>query len=76
MKITDDMLTEWFPAAEYDPAHPGTYQTRTWLHPEPEQVLFELGEWWKFTAEGEKFVSAFPVFRDAEWRGLKEKHHG
>ncbi|WP_141668048.1 MULTISPECIES: hypothetical protein [unclassified Burkholderia] len=76
MKITDDMLTEWFPADEYAPVHEGEYETRTTLYPVPEQRLFANGHWWKFLSGIGKCESAFISFIGAEFRGLKEKYHG
>ncbi|MBR8228051.1 hypothetical protein KDX05_06965 [Burkholderia vietnamiensis] len=70
MKITDDMLTEWFPGY-VKPIHVGEYERRYGENPFTDK--------W----DGEKWVYGSVAFFDEEclcqthpWRGLKEKHHG
>ncbi|MEB2544321.1 hypothetical protein [Burkholderia cenocepacia] len=76
MKITDDMLTEWFPAAEYAPIHDGEYQTRSDSFPMIRLLKFENGVWWFFYSGIGWLRSGHEFYEGAEFRGLKEKHHG
>lgn len=71
MKITDDMLTEWFPP-EIVPVNAGEYETIA-LPPDRASAsvhaIFRDGKWkWP--------QGNLCVFQNRWWRGLKEKHHG
>ncbi|MEB2554093.1 hypothetical protein [Burkholderia cenocepacia] len=76
MKITDDMLTEWFPVDAYTPAHEGEYEARSYAFPEVRLLKFEKGVWWFFSRGIGWLRSGHELYEDAEFRGLKEKHHG
>ncbi|MBR8141172.1 hypothetical protein KDW46_02205 [Burkholderia vietnamiensis] len=81
MKITDDMLTGWFPP-HIKPVHAGTYPVE-WA------VLGQInrgfahwdGRLWGNTTKIAGFAKAHAGDRKSaaqnkSWRGLKEKHHG
>ncbi|WP_143757467.1 hypothetical protein [Burkholderia singularis] len=73
MKITDDMLTEWFPAS-INPVHEGEYETRA-LTASGLRRKFIDGQWWYFSRRnGRWYLSEFKKFPGAEWRGLKEPY--
>ena len=79
MKITDDMLTEWFPPY-VRPVHEGVYPTlwkgrhgfahygkNGWGHSyEDFEIACRL-------SSGPNYPS---YYQDKQWRGLKEKRHG
>lgn len=71
MKITDDMLTEWFPH-RIKPMHEGIYETRFRGDPNPFRLRIWNGARWMYLEDPRQIC----VFQDCEWRGLKEKHHG
>lgn len=71
MKITDDMLTEWFPAP-MNPAHEGAYQTKFSGGAEVIRLRLWNGARWMYLEDPTQIC----VFQDCDWRGLKEKHHG
>lgn len=76
VKITDDMLTQWFQAEKHDPICEGLYETRTANYPKSQERKFENGEW-KFFANGFGWMkSDFRRFKGAEFRLPKEKYHG
>ncbi|MBR7905927.1 hypothetical protein [Burkholderia cenocepacia] len=79
MKITDDMLTEWFPI-DVKPVHEGVYPTLWrgkfgfahygsggWGH---SYTDFEIA---CRLSSGPDYPSDY---QDKQFRGLKEKHHG
>lgn len=71
MKITDDMLTEWFPHY-IKPIHKGIYETRFFGYPSAPQLRIWNGTWWVYIDDPAQIC----MFQDCAWRGLKEKHHG
>ncbi|HDR9036074.1 TPA: hypothetical protein QDB07_003582 [Burkholderia vietnamiensis] len=76
MKITDDMLTEWFPG-NVIPERIGWYECM-FLGGCGRVMLFWTGSKWTNTPSGgwAPVRSTFGIFRGDSWRGLKEKHHG
>ncbi|KWH17620.1 hypothetical protein [Burkholderia multivorans] len=71
MKITDDMLTEWFPISAYDPVHVGMYRITGPRLPYPTFWHWDGLDWRTPTGE------LANVWRTWDkWAGLKEKHHG
>ncbi|WP_027810118.1 hypothetical protein [Burkholderia cenocepacia] len=78
MKITDDMLTEWFPA-DVKPIRDGVYQTTKFN----DGGFTFYARWadgeWKFDSHRPDFAAGETLcspFQNRRWRGLKEKHHG
>ncbi|EEE04605.1 hypothetical protein [Burkholderia multivorans] len=70
MKITDDMLTGWYPAKVY-PLRIGYYEMLN----ESTGAVFRAwysGAMWFRDVNG----PTVPLIRIWPWRGLKEKHHG
>lgn len=83
MKITDDMLTEWFPA-DVKPIRPGLYIVKKFPNVDWLYWRYWDGDFWR---TGITYESGAPDTRIAralgeasiqnvQWRGLKEKHHG
>ncbi|WP_155630511.1 hypothetical protein [Burkholderia territorii] len=79
MKITDDMLTEWFPG-DVKPARRGFFQvtdpTGHALHGRWLGFQFWNGNYWEgltYAAVRDEYRS---IYQNHAWRGLKEKHHG
>ncbi|WP_175725123.1 hypothetical protein [Burkholderia ambifaria] len=76
MKITDDMLTGWFPGSEY-PTRNGVYQRNFgWAGQEhPRYCKFADGEW--FTFAGTIDLAAQQTLTVAnhllDWRGIKDE---
>ncbi|PRH46394.1 hypothetical protein [Burkholderia multivorans] len=70
MKITDDVLTEWFPT-NVDPIRIGYYEM---LNESTGTVFMAWysGCMWFRDLNG----PTVPLVRIWPWRGLKEKHHG
>lgn len=83
MKITDDMLTEWFPS-DVDPIREGQYEIRYYEGGPFRMMEYRSGHWYfESDLDGEEIESAFGVRGGCSsialgeaWRGLKEKHHG
>ncbi|CAG9259496.1 conserved hypothetical protein [Burkholderia diffusa] len=79
MKITDDMLTEWFPGSEY-PTRNGVYQRNFGWDEKvrPHYCKFEDGEWFTFADSVDLAAQQTVTVANhlLDWRGLKEKHHG
>ncbi|HDR9165770.1 TPA: hypothetical protein QDB28_006245 [Burkholderia vietnamiensis] len=78
MKITDDMLTEWFPG-EISPVNPGVYMVRSTY--DPYVTLFARwdGYFWMAACTKHRIASLTYVKSATQkriWKGLKEKHHG
>ncbi|MDN7988979.1 hypothetical protein QZM97_02700 [Burkholderia orbicola] len=71
MKITDDMLTEWFPH-RIKPMHEGIYETIFRGAPNQSRLRLWNGARWMYLDDPQQIC----VFQDCDWRGLKEKHHG
>lgn len=72
MKITDDMLTEWFPK-NIKPVHVGLYQRDYGDDLTEIPDYWDGSRWWIRAADGNIVArSGLPL----PWRGLKEKHHG
>lgn len=74
MKITDDMLTEWFPN-HARPVREGLYEVRR--QNTVRMFMVWNGIHWtyqdgSYTDFGKQYWSE----RDSIWRGLKEKHNG
>ncbi|MDN7703311.1 hypothetical protein QZM15_33030 [Burkholderia sp. AU44665] len=67
MKITDDMLTEWFPD-HVKPVHEGIYPTRIVGMPLSELRCIWNGARWMYLDSPKQPR----IFQDLEWRGLKE----
>lgn len=75
MKITDDMLTEWF-QGKIKPARPGMYEVKRRYcdgQPMPDHYLQWTGNRWEYAytfllARKGDFAK---VARDEKWRGLK-----
>ncbi|WP_175712162.1 hypothetical protein [Burkholderia ambifaria] len=76
MKITDDMLTEWFPGT-IKPARPGMYEVKREYcdgTPMPDHYLQWTGKRWEYAYAfrlGHKGDYAH-LARNEKWRGLKE----
>ncbi|KOR22970.1 hypothetical protein [Burkholderia cenocepacia] len=71
MKITDDMLTEWFPA-DVSPVHIGRYLTKSRHGSSLEDwVAYWDGSLWLEFEGGSPLVHQRRI-----WKGLKEQHHG
>ncbi|MBU9340660.1 hypothetical protein FOC27_09245 [Burkholderia multivorans] len=81
MKITDDMLTEWFDP-DTKPVHRGVYPTELIICGLVKRGFsYWNGKEWshvRTTAqEAERFAKRFYAgIQWKYWRGLKEKHHG
>ncbi|MDR8915841.1 hypothetical protein [Burkholderia multivorans] len=81
MKITDDMLTEWFDP-DTKPVHRGVYKTELIICGLVKRGFsYWNGKQWsnvKDTAqEAAQFAKRFlPGIQFKYWKGLKEKHHG
>lgn len=73
MKITDDMLTEWFPE-NIKPVHIGLYQRyyRDDLTEIPD--YWDGSRWWICAEDGNIVTESRGL--SLLWRGLKERHHG
>ncbi|UIY58161.1 hypothetical protein [Burkholderia cepacia] len=77
MKITDDMLTEWFPH-EMKPVHVGVYETDFNVCRSGGWAYWDGKNWGNSCrrpseANNRRYPSAI---QNKGWRGLKEKHYG
>ncbi|CAJ7525264.1 Uncharacterised protein [Burkholderia pseudomallei] len=72
MKITDDMLTEWFPK-NIKPVHIGLYQRNYGDDLTEIPDYWDGSLWWICTSSG-NIVTRSGI--SLPWRGIKEKHHG
>ena len=78
MKITDDMLTEWFPG-DVKPVHTSVYDVQdrsiqcncccTWAHWDGRRFV-------RYGKVAGLLAVTQEVHGVRNWRGLKEKHHG
>lgn len=80
MKITDDMLTGWFPADIY-PVRDGQYEIRYHEYGERRMMEYRSGHWYfKSKLDNEEYESAFGVrggvryiVAGEAWRGLNKE---
>ncbi|MCA8481747.1 hypothetical protein LGN35_27860 [Burkholderia multivorans] len=70
MKITDDMLTDWFPP-HIKPVNEGLYLTRVTRYGVTTYCIWRDGKW-RFKNNPETYC----IFQNRQWIGLKERHHG
>ncbi|MEZ7525917.1 hypothetical protein [Burkholderia vietnamiensis] len=79
MKITDDMLTEWFPDF-VDPTIEGVYEVENVVGTSTRYFSHwnGIGWSWNMGTPDEAHRVASDTWRQSHrgWRGLKEKHHG
>ncbi|WP_157661655.1 hypothetical protein [Burkholderia ubonensis] len=81
MKITDDMLTEWFPG-DVKPVRSGVYAREVFYIEGPFSYYdAERDRWYGScdTPEQAKWMHEQGMSfsnRRPKWKGLKEKHHG
>jgi hypothetical protein len=83
MKITDDMLTGWFPG-DVKPIRRGLYIVRKFPHLDWLYWRYWDGDFWRTGITYECGAPDTRVARglseasiqNVQWRGLKEKHHG
>ncbi|WP_446333613.1 hypothetical protein ACRHQP_00735 [Burkholderia pseudomallei] len=73
MKITDDMLTEWFPE-NIKPVHIGLYQRYYGDDLTEIPDYWDGSRWWICAEDGNIVTKSGGL--SLPWRGLKEKHHG
>ncbi|MCA8336754.1 hypothetical protein [Burkholderia multivorans] len=70
MKITDDMLTGWFPT-NVDPIRIGYYEMLNESTGAVFMAWYSVCMWFR-----DLNGPTVPLVRIWPWRGLKEKHHG
>ncbi|WP_321853144.1 hypothetical protein [Burkholderia cenocepacia] len=86
MKITDDMLTEWFPP-HIKPIHVGVYSACMEVvtdrfgtsHLEYGFARWDGHRWGAMCSDirsAEELLRRHAASQAKSWRGLKEKHHG
>ncbi|KVW15439.1 hypothetical protein WK91_18565 [Burkholderia cepacia] len=79
MKITDDMLTEWFPDFTH-PTVPGVYEVENIVGTSTRYFSHWSSDGWSWCmstpAEAARVASDSRRTEYRSWRGLKEKHHG